>query len=219
MKFIARTLAVLVFAVAANSAIAADTPVTPQYKAPAVFNWNGFYGGIHAGYVSAETSGIAGLGLGLPEAEPSGAFLGLTAGYNWHVSPNWVVGLEADLSVGDIGDSILFGLANTETKMFGTFRGRFGYNFGTGLLYVTGGLAWAQTEATLLILTDRQMLTGWTAGAGYEWAVASNWSAKAEYLYTDLNAENFFAGLIPGGISVGATSHTFKFGMNYRFGR
>ena len=216
MKSFVRIAAALTFAFGVLPANAADVPV--QYKAAPVFNWTGFYGGVHAGYVSAETDGIASLGLGLSEANPRGGFFGLTAGYNWQVSRNWVVGLEADISTGNISDSFLFGLANTETKMFGTFRARAGYNFGRSMLYVTGGLAWADTEATLLILTDKQMLMGWTLGAGYEWAISPSWSAKLEYLYTDLGNENYFAALIPGGVSVGANSHTYKFGVNYRFG-
>jgi outer membrane immunogenic protein len=30
--------------------------------------------------------------------------------------------------------------------------------------------------------------TGWTAGAGAEWAFSPNWSAKVEYLHVDLGS-------------------------------
>ncbi len=33
--------------------------------------------------------------------------------------------------------------------------------------------------------------TGWTAGAGVEWAFADNWSARAEYDYVGLSNDSF----------------------------
>jgi outer membrane immunogenic protein len=216
MNSFVRFATALALACAVSSANAADVPLKPLYKAEPAFNWR-FYGGLNLGYVNAESDGLAALGLG--ELNPKGAFVGLTAGYNWHVSRNWVLGIEADISAGDISDSIVLGLVDSQTSMFGTLRARAGYSFGSSLLYATGGLAWADTKATLAIFTDRKTLYGWTAGFGYEWAFAPRWSAKAEYLYTDLDAENFFTGLVPGGIAVGANSHTFKLGVDYRFGQ
>ena len=32
---------------------------------------------------------------------------------------------------------------------------------------------------------------GWTAGGGFEYLVASNWTIRAEYLYVDLGEVNF----------------------------
>jgi outer membrane immunogenic protein len=32
------------------------------------------------------------------------------------------------------------------------------------------------------------MLTGWTVGGGFEWALAPHWSFKTEYLYYDLGS-------------------------------
>jgi outer membrane immunogenic protein len=42
---------------------------------------------------------------------------------------------------------------------------------------------------------DRSKATrsGWTAGAGAEWAFAPNWSAKVEYLYVKLENNGFIA--------------------------
>lgn len=32
---------------------------------------------------------------------------------------------------------------------------------------------------------------GWTAGGGAEWAFSPNWSAKLEYLYSDIGASDW----------------------------
>ncbi len=67
--------------------------------------------------------------------------------------------------------------------------------------------------------------TGWTAGAGVEWAFIGNWSAKVEYLYVslgDADASSF-------GVPSQAPSlvdyhwndtnfHVVRFGLNYKFG-
>ena len=59
---------------------------------------------------------------------------------------------------------------------------------------------------------------GWTLGAGIEFAITGNWTAKAEYLYVDLG--NFNCGL---GCGVTAVNHVsfsdniLRGGFNYRF--
>ncbi len=61
------------------------------------------------------------------------------------------------------------------------------------LLYVTGGLAYANFRRNLRYFQDGPAHTnvfssnntklGWTAGAGAEWALANNWTLKGEFLY------------------------------------
>ena len=57
--------------------------------------------------------------------------------------------------------------------------------------YLTGGFAWGHTH---VLINDGSGASvgntqfGWTAGAGVEFAVSGNWSAKLEYEYVDLNA-------------------------------
>ena len=59
---------------------------------------------------------------------------------------------------------------------------------------------------------------GWTAGAGVEYAFMSNWSAKIEYLYTDLGTTTCSAPTC-GGNDIQATFKTniVRAGINYRF--
>lgn len=92
---------------------------------------------------------------------------------------------------------------------FGTVRGRLGYLFSPALmLYGTGGLAFGDTHqsgyynTTLTLGTDapigfqsysnsmNRFKTGWTAGAGAEYAFNQNWSVKVEALYVNLGQRN-----------------------------
>jgi len=123
---------------------------------------------------------------------------------------------------------------------FGTFRGRLGFTpFDRGLLYVTGGLAVGQVDtnatltATTAFLGGPPLATataaasasttrvGWTVGAGFEWAVWDNWTAKVEYLYLDLGTvSDTFTGLGAATLVTSSriTDNIARFGINYRFG-
>lgn len=71
-------------------------------------------------------------------------------------------------------------------------------------------------------MTSTTNRTGWMLGAGVEYALWSNWSAKLEYNYLR------FGGITPtftttGGLTVTGTgdlklnTHIVKAGLNYRF--
>jgi outer membrane immunogenic protein len=216
----------------------AAAPIMPT-KAPmmASCTWCGVYGGIHGGYGWGHVdASIAGFDVS-PVPEPKGGFGGMQVGYNWMMSPNWLVGLESDLSIGSIRDTVsLFSIPNTfsldatsNIEFFGTLRGRVGYAQGPWLLYATGGLAWARNEVTtsfnipgtfeFVLLQDHQTHFGWTAGGGVEWALSPNWSTKVEYLYADLGSRDydFVTPFIPP-VSHKETLQTVKLGLNYRLG-
>jgi outer membrane immunogenic protein len=75
--------------------------------------------------------------------------------------------------------------ANISLPWFGTVRGRVGYLVTpTFLVYGTAGFAYGDVQAWSFSNTR----TGWTAGGGVEWMFAPHWSAKAEYLYVDLDS-------------------------------
>jgi len=189
------SLAVLV---AASPVSAADVPVRqPYYKAPVVrvFDWTGFYFGGHVGYGWSDTdSGL----------EPTGFVGGLQAGYNWQFSPNWVFGLEADITGTDMNDSIAG--VHSHIDYLGTVRARLGYAVDRTLFYGTGGVAFNRNAVAGVHDSD----TGYTLGLGIEWAFGPNWSAKVEYAYY-----NFDNNVTLGGTDIS----TVKFGLNYRFGR
>jgi outer membrane immunogenic protein len=109
-----------------------------------------------------------------------------------------VFGVESDLSwAGQKGSSLDSGPAGnldfssfTKVQWLGTLRGRVGYTPGNVLLYATAGYAGAGIEAGVKstasgVVQDSasSWRSGWTVGAGAEWAFAPAWSAKIEYLY------------------------------------
>ena len=216
-------------AIGVCSASAADMAVRgPRVAAPLpMYNWSGFYVGIHGGYGSGSSESTI---LG-DSADIDGWFAGGQIGFNWHLANSpWVFGVEADLSWADIGDSITavvgpVGVTTaTDLDYFGTARLRFGYAIDRVLLYVTGGVAWAHNEVSVtaagggfaLGVSSDNTHTGWALGGGLEWALAPNWSMKAEYLYLDFDSETYFSG-IGGGFDADGQIHTFKLGLNYRF--
>lgn len=121
-------------------------------------------------------------------------------------------------------------------RYMGTVRGRFGYAFGDVLPYLTGGLAWGRMAMDMNWLaiqkpsfcpacaniasasfsgSETHTLFGFAVGAGFEYAFAERWSAKAEYLFVDLGKQTYFSG-VQGGGSFGMQDHTVRFGVNFR---
>src|SRR5437763_9672797 len=85
-------LAALVATAPAN---AADLPVAPAYKAPAiaaplVYNWTGFYIGANVGWGRARTDDV----------NANGVIGGGQIGANWQIN-NFLLGVETDLQWSD----------------------------------------------------------------------------------------------------------------------
>src|SRR6185369_11075242 len=108
----------------------------------------------------------------------------------------------------DLAGTIRATLISTEKlTWFGTVRGRLGVTVTPELLlYASGGLAYGQIDASadnISLNTNRfpasvsKTKAGWTAGAGGEWMLARNWSAKLEYLYLDLGDVSAFGAQVP----------------------
>jgi outer membrane immunogenic protein len=159
-------------------------------------------------------------------------------GYNFQFSPWLVVGVETDFqgtSIGSGGNNnnwgwgLGLGLGNggheARLPWFGTVRGRLGVtpldpHF---LIYGTGGFAYGELQTTGIWNTFNRTGTGWTAGGGIEWAFLPNWSAKVEYLYTDLSnfQNNDSWGGCGGLFGQGCNRHyrfnTVRAGLNYHF--
>ena len=228
-----RKAAIGIVAVAATigtPVLAADMAVKAPPPAPApVYSWTGWYVGGNIGYSwgNADTdfnsdpvivSILGGGSVTIPgftksnSVKPNGMIGGGQIGYNWQLSPNWVVGLEADWQASGEKASHTFdpiavtstAVTNYETKIlwFGTLRGRVGYAWDRWMLYATGGLAYGEVKLAgtttvsgtvggtpFGIVTSNghsQVNAGWTVGAGIEGPIVNNWTWKAEYLYMDL---------------------------------
>jgi outer membrane immunogenic protein len=118
----------------------------------------------------------------------------------------------------------LSGTSKTSIDWFGTVRGRVGFLVGPNTLpYVTGGLAYGgvgnRAITSALDLAADATRTGWTVGAGLEYALSPKWTVKGEYLYVDLNRDALW-GIVPTGATLAANKadnafNVFRLGLNY----
>jgi len=202
-------IALAAFAIAAPASAADMQTRAPIYKAAPepLFNWTGFYIGGNGGYSWGDAANLS----------PSGWSGGGQIGYNWQYAPNWVIGLEGDISGADISDKNAAGfpLVSSKINYYGSGRGRLGYTVDRVMVYGTGGVAWAHDRANDGLVVDDKMHVGWTAGAGIEYAFAPNWSTKLEWLYADYGTKTY---ALTAPTRVDLTDNTVKLGINYRFG-
>jgi opacity protein-like surface antigen len=93
---------------------------------------------------------------------------------------------------------------NQSLSNIGTFRARAGWAIKPDLLlYGTGGLAWGSWSASSTVTGTggaqgigwagggSGTAVGWAAGFGAEYAISTNWSAKAEMLWYDLGSKSY----------------------------
>ena len=228
-RFILSTCAGLV-AVAAMAApsVAADIP-RPAYKAPVyvapAFSWSGFYIGVNAGYGWGH-SDWNNTPMGNVSLGTKGALVGGTVGYNLQTG-NFVFGLEGDISASWMNGSSVGGAAGsvcsgtgceTANNWLATGRGRIGWAWDRFMPYITGGASGGNIKATANGGGSvNKTNLGWVAGAGLEWAFTGNWSAKLEYLYTDLGNVTCEASACGVNTTVSFKTNIARAGVNYRF--
>jgi outer membrane immunogenic protein len=168
----------------------------------------------------------------------SGAVIGGQIGCDYQFSPNFVVGIEGGASgstlkgstfvglpLGDPGDRALVRVA---TDFIPTLTARVGYAADHWLFYAKGGAAWAYNkysvtgtfQGTPFDAEGLSIKTGWTVGAGVEWAFADDWSARFEYDYYDFGNQTVTmsdaANGFTGPMSYKQTAQAVKLGVNFR---
>jgi outer membrane immunogenic protein len=221
-------------------------PPAPLPAVAPVYSWEGFYFGVHAGvlwstsdvffaggspfYANLVAAGQRPRELDLEET----AFIGgAQAGYNAQLGA-LVVGLEADLSYVSLDQSASFvggrvtTTASSEMNLFGTVRARVGYAAGRFMPYVTGGLAYGVVDsslrftqgATTSVVSDEDLVAGWTVGGGAEYAVTNAWTVRGEYLYYDLGEQSVLVRNTQGQTATwdfDHRGHIARVGANYKF--
>lgn len=239
-------LAGAALAALASGAQAADLGVqrvaVPAAIVSPVFNWNGFYVGGYVGASSRQSrfNDIDGYNTPGPWGVNKTSFLGgLTLGYNWQITPSFLLGVEGE--VGYLGgarrpDPTAPGLdtvGRINDSVYGLITARAGFTVDRALFYVKGGLALGggNTRVTdtcsvapcgpLTLSGSRSSNVGWTIGGGIEYAAYQNWTVKAEYNYVSFGNQTINA--------VGSdalnyrfrvnnnNAHLFKIGVNYLF--
>ncbi len=244
---------------AAREAYAANLPVK-AYPAPrpGCAQFGGWYVGGNVGWGVYDTafSDRDGLSKILDDGLPSdvnarnNSFVGgAQGGYNWQ-SGCAMLGIETDWSWsalktselhldGDQAAGVTADTLNVENKLrwFGTTRARAGVVVDNLLLYVTGGLAYANFKRSFTYFQDGPAQTavfssdstklGWTAGVGAEWALANNWTLRGEFLYMAFEQDR--ATGTGNGVGIGAAGQSYRLdsqnslwvtriGLNYRWG-
>lgn len=227
-----RTLSLVIAAIclafAGVAARAADMPakVKPIPYVDVPFSWTGFYAGVNGGYGFGRSSwSDSAVGADSGRFNTHGGLVGGQLGYNWQLG-SVVFGVETDadwanLTGSGIGGVCLAdggGACQTKQDWFGTTRGRIGYAFGRWLPYVTGGAAYGDIKAQQFNGTSTATRLGWTAGAGLEYSIDRNWSAKVEYLHLDLGTAGFFSAANGATtLSVPAKDDLVRAGINYHW--
>ena len=247
--------------------MAADLPVKAPPVRPACAQFGGVYLGGHVGgnFYKNDYRDLDGLGnvvtfnagSPLPLSVASTDFGwhgGVQGGYNWQANCT-VFGVEADWSwtnakassvhhndaTSDFNDSVT---VSSRMRWFGTVRARSGLVVDNLLLYVTGGLAYANFDRDLSYFHVISVVTpgpiingqtlnfshggtrlGWTAGVGSEWAINANWSLKGELLYMQFEKQSAQVsatvfGRPPGTFQVDYQDSVWagRIGLNYRWG-
>jgi outer membrane immunogenic protein len=236
--------------VAAGAAFAADLPSTkeaPVYAPPPppAFSWSGIYIGVNGGYGGDSVNYVTPAAGTDNTAFSSGrGFLaGGTVGFNYEIpTSNFVIGFEGDFDWTNM-DGAQFSEGRVKRTTYvvynegtgadwlATARARLGYSiatpFGTPLLlYGTGGAAFgAIRDYGFSSFADpngtyTHTWTGWSAGAGFEYAITQNLTVKTEYLHIDLGTHSIDDEFgLPGGS--GNTEHftanIVRAGLNWKF--
>lgn len=175
------------------------------------------------------------------ELSPEGGLAGIQLGYNVQRG-NLVFGVEGEFGWLNIDDGYVLDRPDTivdkpddqdfgsvEYGLYGTLTLRAGYAFDKALVYVKGGLAFADIETEAYDIDEGRpyersrarssgVQTGWALGAGLEYALSDRISVKAEYLYMDFGSDDSrsFDGDI---YEQDHALHTAKLGLNFRLSR
>lgn len=219
--------AIAAIAVASQAAHAADMPTRqplpeqmPVKAMPPIFNWSGFYTGLHAGYGWGRSRHDDPVLGSTGNFDADGWLLGGLLGVNYQVGQT-VWGVEADMNWTDFSGSTSCGVGiscSTSTDWLGTARARLGYAVDRFMPYVTGGVAFGKVKAGETGLgTTSSTRVGWTAGLGAEYAFTENMSWKTEYLYVDLGKFDCGSACTNPGTDVKFNSHIVRTGLNVRF--
>ena len=202
-------------------------------------------------FIPAQTFGALPTSL---SSHLSGFVGGGQIGYNWQID-RAVVGLETDIAYSGMkSDSTLSTFAfpfppmtTTQTNKvtwLGTARARLGWLWTPSVLaYASGGLAYGGVKASTNVNVDvagscptanvlcatgslSETRLGWSAGGGIEALIASNWTARIDYLYFDLGSASYPV-ISTANFGFGETEvmrpevkfngHVVRAGVNYHF--
>jgi outer membrane immunogenic protein len=231
-------------------AFATEAKKTPMES----FDWSGAYAGVHLGYGWGDSRFTDAEYNGFPPFFPtviwdvgSDGFLGgIQAGYNVQTG-SVVLSVEGELGyLGLKGGKLQPGTdpfdvpydasGTIDKDWYGGISARLGYAWERTLFYLEGGAVYSAANLGFIdtcvtapcgdTMIEAYKSAGWgyQLGGGVEYAVARNWTIKAEYVYFDFGS-HMITGTGVGGsfegmvfnIHSNLSVHTAKAGLNYKF--
>jgi outer membrane immunogenic protein len=204
----------------------APSPYPSAYPLPYYYNWTGFYVGGNLGIAwdsSTLTDDVFGVNF---STSRSGFVGGGQIGYNWQISPQFVVGVEWMLDGTSISsDTIRLGAplaADESVDWVTTLAARFGWAANNWLFYGKAGGGWVHESVTLIngngfTVGTSGTRSGWLLGVGFEYGFAPRWTARVEWDHVGLGDETI-VGFTPGdSVILSRDFDMLTFGVNYRF--
>lgn len=213
----------------------------PEPVAPVVVTTSPLFAGGYAGagigyaFGGSDTVGVRPFSDDVGELELNGPAAELHAGYRWQQpGRNWVYGVEALVSGGNIEDDVEGSNGGgidfeTEAKMKWTaeLRGSVGYTVRPDtLLYGFAGYTVGRSEYTIRgtdldgvseDINEDDNVDGYVAGVGLERLLNDRWSLRGEYKYSNFGKEEYDS---ENGIYSTKNTpeyHLINVGFNYRF--
>ena len=206
----AAILAALAAPAAAADAVA-DIAPAPEAQAAEAFTWTGGYLGVQGGggWLDGKFS-VPGDSI---SEDFNGGLISGFVGYNYQFG-DWVIGAEGDLTYNWNDNKYdIFGTdVKVGTDLAGSVRARAGYAFDNALIYTTAG--WTATSGYVEVPgigdVDRTF-SGYTVGAGVDYAFTNNIFARAEYRFNDFGSKTIE------GVKVDLDQHQVTFGIGVKF--
>jgi len=215
----------IVSAQAADQAVPRGTSYYPNAYNPTSIDWTGWYVGAQLGGGFGSASWTDPFSLVGDSLSPAGFLGGGQFGVNWSHN-SLLLGAEADFTWSDLEASAAG--ASFRSRWLSLVTGRVGYAVNQYLIYAKGGAAFTSERNEVITTTGRvaesatTTQTGWTVGAGVEYAINPNWAARLEYDFVDVPSHGVI--LVLAGTPIGEqaasvdfTIHKLVVGVNYRF--
>ena len=235
------TLTLSSFAIAADLGLPPASP--PPIPAYIPFSWTGLYIGGNLGLAWSQSHGFTdSLGNTFGSVSENPVFTGGgQVGANYQMNYWLVIGVEADFdwmsNNNNLSDAVGIGSntfkSSANDRWITTLAGRVGVAVERALFYVKGGGGWVGANQFTLtnVVTGASISgsnngtnSGWLAGAGFEYAFSSNWTAKVEYDFLALTNSSFTVPAGATGFPIGdiiSTNNrdiqTLTIGFNYLF--
>lgn len=215
-----------------TTVFAADAIVEEPVAVATGYNWSGLYVGVGIG-VGTSVHGLSADNFFADSAHLNGiggdgVFGQVSIGYDYLVSPRFLIGAFADANFGNIGPEL-----SADPLIDATLENKYGFNVGarvgylfnpSTLGYALGGYSWQRFELdgssfgeNFSFEEDR---SGYIVGAGMETVLGGAWTLKTEYRYANYGDGTVlrFGGEDGGSLSVEPSTHTFTLGVNYKLG-